>query len=220
MHNIHSHNIISFIARHASVDIHYHQCFQVVISLKVPFNCIIGGESHSQMKGFLINQTITHSCEAEGTEVLIYFIDAGSYQGWQLKEMLDGKPFVPIDSILTEGELSEAKAQYQRARGLADVQQTAEDLLKKILPSRPEGAGEEVDERIEKAIRYIDLYLDHPLVLEDIARQVFLSAERLRHLFAAETGIPFSQYVLWQRIKLVLTKVIKGKLPMANAAIQ
>jgi len=220
MEKVGSHNLISFVARHASVDIHYHQCLQVVVSLRVPFDSVIDGINYSHMNGFLINQAITHSCKAENTEVLIYFIDAESYQGWQLKELLDGRPFVPINSILTEQELNEAMAQYGRADDLAELQKTADDLMIKILHPRQETAGRHIDQRIAKAIEYINLNLDNPLALAEIASQVFLSPERLRHLFAQETGIPFSQYVLWKRIKLVMTQVISGKLPMANAAIQ
>jgi AraC-like DNA-binding protein len=219
MEKVGSHNLISFVARHASVDIHYHQCLQVVVSLRVPFDSVIDGTGYSRMNGFLINQAITHSCKAENTEVLIYFIDAESYQGWQLKEMLDGRPFVPIDSILTEQELNEVMAQYGRAAVLADIQQTADDLMAKILHPRQQ-TDRNIDERIAKAIEYINLNLDNPLALADIASQVFLSPERLRHLFAQETGISFSQYVLWKRIKLVMTQVISGQLPMANAAIR
>ena len=215
-----SNNIISFVARHASVEVHYHQCFQLVVSLHIPFNCIIDGKGHQQLNGFLINQNITHSCDAGATEVLIYFIDAESWLGWHLKEILGGQAFVPIDTLLTEQDLKEIAAQYRQATTLPGLQQTGEDLLGKIIPSRQESLNRNIDERIVKAIDYIDLNLDNPLALEHIAKQVFLSAERLRHLFAQETGIPFSQYILWKRIKGVLIQVIKGKYSMASAAIQ
>src|ERR1700722_10358019 len=86
---------ICFGARHAIVDIHYHQCFQLVISLYAPFDCTIGTKNYSQLKGFLINQGVSHSCQAQATEVLVYFIDADSYQGWQLKTMLEEQDFIP-----------------------------------------------------------------------------------------------------------------------------
>jgi len=41
MEKVGSHNLISFVARHASVDIHYHQCLQVVVSLRVPFHKVM-----------------------------------------------------------------------------------------------------------------------------------------------------------------------------------
>jgi AraC-like DNA-binding protein len=220
MQNIDSNNIISFIARHAVVDIHYHKCFQIVISLGAPFNSIIDGKSYSSVQGFLINQDITHSCKAEETDVLVYFIDSGSYQGWQLKEILDGKPFVMIDAVLPLPELHEVIRQYSRATSLKELQKTAGDLIEKIVPLQREPGKRIIDDRIVKAFEYIDLHFDNPMVLEDISGQVFLSAERLRHLFAQETGIPFSQYILWKRIKLVLTQVIKDEHSMADAAIQ
>lgn len=213
-------NLISFVARNAVVDVHYHQCFQLVVSLKLPFNSIIGGKSYENLKGFLVNQTVPHSCKAQETEVMIYFIDAESYQGWQMKEMLQGDPYAPIDVLLTGQDLQEIVDEYRNAEGLEAVQRVADNLLEKVLPNRRERNAREADERILKAIDYIEENLDNPLALEDISKEVYLSAERLRHLFVQETGIPFSQYILWKRIKTVLTQVVKGRQTMATAAVQ
>ena len=212
------HSIV-FAARHALVDIHYHQCFQIVISLDAPFDSTIDGKDYPRLNGFLINQGITHSCKAQATEVLVYFIDADSYQGWQFGEMLNGNAFVPIEQLLAPGELSETTLSYRRTRATGDLHDTALMLMDKILPS-PQGILlRPMDDRMTKALAYIDANLDNPLALEDLAGQVFLSTERLRHLFASETGIPFSQYVLWRRIKGVLGQVVKDGVSLATASI-
>jgi AraC-like DNA-binding protein len=212
------HSIV-FAARHALVDIHYHQCFQIVISLDAPFDSIIDGLDYPRLTGFLINQGITHSCKAQATEVLVYFIDADSYQGWQFREMLDGNAFVPIEHLLAPEELDQATHLYRRTGAAGDLRDTALTLMDKILPSPQGTLLRPMDARMTKALAYIDANLDDPLALEDLAGQVFLSTERLRHLFASETGIPFSQYVLWRRIKGVLAQVLKYGVPMATASI-
>ena len=212
------HNIV-FAARHAVVEVHYHQCFQIVISLEDPFDSTIDGTDYSQLTGFLINQGISHSCKAQGTEALVYFIDADSYQGWQFREMLDGDAFVRIEQLLTAEELNEAAGEYRRTKDTADLRATALTLLDKLLPSPAAPLVRPVDARLTTALAYIDANLDNPLALEDLAAQVFLSTERLRHLFASETGIPFSQYVLWRRIKGVLSQVVEDGASMATAAI-
>jgi AraC-like DNA-binding protein len=213
-------HLICFGARQAVVDVHYHQCFQLVISLYAPLDCTIGTKNYSQLKGFLINQGITHSCQAQDTEVLVYFVDADSYQGWQLKVMLDEKDFIPIQTLLPIEELTEMTAEYTRSASPVELRKLAIGLMDRILPPRGAAHHSRKDDRMTKALAYIDAHLDDPLVLEDVSKEVFLSTERLRHLFAQETGIPFSQYILWRRIKQVMTEVIKKSSPMATSAIQ
>jgi AraC-like DNA-binding protein len=213
-------HIICFGARQAIVDIHYHQCFQLVISLYAPFDCTIGTINYDKSNGFLINQGVTHSCQAQATEVLVYFIDADSYQGWQLKAMLNGKDFIPIQTLLLIEELTDMSAEYTRTASPFELRKLAIAVMDKILPPQIASHHPQKDHRMAKALAYIDAHLDDPLALEDVSKEVFLSTERLRHLFAQETGIPFSQYILWHRIKQVMTEVIKKRTPMAVSAIQ
>ncbi|HEV2480850.1 MAG TPA: AraC family transcriptional regulator [Puia sp.] len=212
------HSIV-FAARHAIVDVHYHQCFQIVISLYAPFDSTIDGQDYPQLTGFLINQGVTHSCDSRTTEVLVYFIDADSYQGWQFREMLNGNAFVPIEQLLTPEELDSAAREYRRTKDTADLRAAALTVMDRILPPTGVSLFRPMDDRLTTALAYIDANLDNPLALEDLAAQVFLSTERLRHLFASETGIPFSQYVLWRRIKGVLSQVVEDGASMATAAI-
>jgi len=99
-----------------------------------------------------------------------------------------------------------------------DMVRFADDLLNRLLPGtftqRP------IDDRIREALTYIDHRLDNPLVLDEVAGGVFLSAERFRHLFVQETGVSFSQYVLWKRIKQVIFQVLQQGLSMSTASIQ
>ena len=196
--------MISFLARHSVVDVHYHQCFQIVVSLKGTFDSVIDGKAYKGLSGFFVNQYITHACQAQDTEALVYFIDAESYQGYQLKEMLGGKPFIPIDAIPAVSD--------------TDMVRFAEDLLERLLPGFSPPPS--IDARIREALTYINDRLDNPLMLDEVAGRVFLSAERFRHLFVQETGVAFSQYVLWKRIRQVILQVLQYGLPMSTASIQ
>jgi len=211
------------------VDVHYHQCFQVVVSLKNPIDSTIEGTLHRGLCGFFVNQYVPHSCRAEDSPALVYFIDAESYQGWQLKNMLDGRAFVAIEEIpevtgkdmvrfsaeLLEGWLSGTGLP---GAGLSGTGLSETGLSGPGLPGVAESRP--VDGRIAEALAYIDSRLDEPLVLEEVAGRVFLSTERLRHLFVQEMGVAFSQYVLWKRIKNVIFQVLQKGLPMSTAAVQ
>lgn len=55
------------------------------------------------------------------------------------------------------------------------------------------------DDRILRAIAYINSHLDAPLTLEEVAAEACLSPSRFRHLFVEQTGTALRPYVLWRR---------------------
>lgn len=75
-----------------------------------------------------------------------------------------------------------------------------------------EGARSAVvsDERILRAVAYINSHLDAPLTLEAVAREACLSPSRFRHLFVEQTGTAFRPYVLWRRFLLAWDVVTRG----------
>jgi AraC-like DNA-binding protein len=55
------------------------------------------------------------------------------------------------------------------------------------------------DERVLRAIAYINSHLDAKLTLEECAAEAFLSPSRFRHLFVEQTGMALRPYILWRR---------------------
>ena len=66
------------------------------------------------------------------------------------------------------------------------------------------------DERILRAIAYINSHLDGPLTLEEVAAEGFLSPSRFRHLFVEETGMALRPYILWRRFLHVWDLIMTG----------
>jgi AraC-like DNA-binding protein len=66
------------------------------------------------------------------------------------------------------------------------------------------------DERVLKAIAYINANLSNPLTLDAIAAEVFLSSTRFRHLFVEQTGTALRPYVLWRRFLRAWSLVREG----------
>ena len=212
-------NIISFVAHNAKVEVHRHHCFQIVVSLNAAFDCMIDGVAHADKTGFVINQNITHSCHAEGASVLVYFIDAESYHGWQLKEMLADRSFIDIEPFFTPAQRGQYFAEGNQSLPIDQLQQMADDIFDIILPTPGDPKNELLDERMVSAVNFIDARLSQNIRLDDIADLICLSPERTRHLFAQQTGSPFSQYILWKRIKHVIAAVLHDQQPLADAAL-
>ena len=67
------------------------------------------------------------------------------------------------------------------------------------------------DERILRAVAYINAHLETPLTLETVAAEAYLSPSRFRHLFAEETGMGLRPYVLWRRFLRAWALVMAGE---------
>jgi AraC-like DNA-binding protein len=67
------------------------------------------------------------------------------------------------------------------------------------------------DERILRAIAYINSHLGAPLTLEEVAEVAFLSPSRFRHLFVEETGTALRPYILWRRFVRVWELLMAGE---------
>lgn len=214
-------NIISFVAHNAArVEVHRHHCFQIVASIKGSFACTIDGKSYQRKIGFIINQSVVHSCQAQGASVIVYFIDAESYYGWQLREMLAGKPFLDIEDFFAEGETARICANGNERLPKFELKKIADEIFETVLPQPNKPDRHFLDGRIGKALKFIETNLRESIRLEDVADQMFLSPERARHLFVQATGSPFSQFLLWKRIKAVIIASLTQGLSLTEAALK
>ncbi|HYC51752.1 MAG TPA: AraC family transcriptional regulator [Gemmatimonadaceae bacterium] len=73
------------------------------------------------------------------------------------------------------------------------------------------------DERVIRAIAYINAHLSGSLTLPEVAGQAFLSPSRFRHLFVDQTGTALRPYVLWRRF-LRAWELIRAGDPISTAA--
>lgn len=222
-----------FISPTVRVEVHRHRCYQIVIALTSTFDCTIAGKELCGLRGFIVNQNIPHACRVNAGKVLVSFMEADSYWGWQLQSWLAGQPYLNLadrlepsafDSLLPDGDeratnqelITHINSFFERIfpfdESLVDSQRATNSALEQV--------NGKTDERIIKAKKYIHQHLHHHLVLGDVASYLNLSPERARHLFTTETGIPFSQYVIWKRIKAVLNETINEECTLAEACIR
>ena len=66
-----------------------------------------------------------------------------------------------------------------------------------MLPQIPS----DMDRRVQIVIKFMEVYLDRPLSLNDLARSVNLSPWRLSHIFKSETRTPPLQYLRTLRMQ-------------------
>jgi AraC-like DNA-binding protein len=211
-------NALIFLAEHAIVEVNYHNCYQIIISLKNTFSSTIDAVQKPNLKGLVINKGIKHSCSVIDASVIVYYIDSDSLQGRLLKFILKDNPYIEIEEFLNPEETESIYTTGSQLSTLPLINDFANDALHTILPVQD--LSQKLDTRIEKALTYIDENLHQTITLEELSSITFLSSERLRHLFIEETGTSFSQYIIWKRINKIITEVISGRKTMAEAAHQ
>ncbi len=209
-------NIISFVAHDAQVEVHKHHCFQILLGMSAPFDSNIGGVLHSGRRALIINQNVAHACNGLGGSNLIFFIDAESRTGWQLKQLLDGQPILDLTEVWLDARPhSPAMAEIQawtHEQRLA----MAEDVLALVMSDVLESSARDI--RIEQAISWVEQHLHEKIGLPDVAAQTFLSPERARHLFVQEAGVSFSQFLMWKRIKAAIVHAVRDGASLTEAA--
>jgi AraC-like DNA-binding protein len=87
-----------------------------------------------------------------------------------------------------------------------------------IVAELSEGSGAaRLDPRVLAMIAWARHHLDDRISLARAADHVHLSQSRARHLFAAQTGLPFKTYVLWLRLEHAVQCYAAGT-PLTEAA--
>jgi AraC-like DNA-binding protein len=66
------------------------------------------------------------------------------------------------------------------------------------------------DKRVAAMLAYVAEGIDGALSLPEAASAACLSPSRARHLFAAQTGLPFKTFVLWRRIEKAVALYAAG----------
>jgi len=109
----------------------------------------------------------------------------------------------PVDSVLLE--LRAAALEQRGARAIVERARAVVESL--THHSQPAVTS---DERILRAVKYVNDHLSGPLALEQVAAVAYLSPSRFRHLFAEQTGMALRPYILWRRFVSVWEHRMKG----------
>jgi len=110
----------------------------------------------------------------------------------------------PADAVVRE--LHRA-ARERRGRGAIVA------LARRVVQSLTQHAEPSVasDDRILRAVKFVNENLSAPLTLKQVASVAYLSPSRFRHLFAEQTGMPLRQYILWRRFVSVWEHRMNGE---------
>jgi AraC-like DNA-binding protein len=193
----------------SSADVHAHHAIQLSIGLKGRVRFLSAKAAHwTEYDAALVPPHIRHAFDAEGSVVANIFCEPESVVGRTLIARFGSQAIAAIptpDAATAARRLRESYAANEPDDALNATAQSVLTDLADAAETAPT-----TDPRVLKAIAEIERRLDRSITLGEIARVVHLSPSRFRHLFVAETGVPFRPYVLWLRLQSALECALAG----------
>ena len=138
----------------------------------------------------------------------VIFIEPETAQGRALSEQFGDQGIAPVSDVSFDAA---ASALFHTWKEHADGPATS-SAAKRLIGVLTDGVQPSLvtDERILRAVAYINDRLHSPLTLDEVAREACLSPGRFRHLFVEQTGTALRPYVLWRRFLRAWEVVMRG----------
>lgn len=137
------------------------------------------------------------------------FVEPETREGRVLAERYLRDGIANVDRTAVSSALHALRAAALEQRGPRALVERA----RAVVHSLTEHAEPSVtsDERILRAVKYVNEHLPAPITLAEVARVAHLSPSRFRHLFAEQTGMALRHYILWRRFASVWQHRMNGE---------
>jgi AraC-like DNA-binding protein len=178
---------------------HSHQAIQIVFGYTGPVGLRGGDEGEwTRYPLAIIPSRQPHSMDATGlTYNVVLFVEPETRDGRILTERYLSEGIASIDDTQVQEASAEVFAVWLGHGGDDAVIDAAKKVIAALTDAAPPSAT--TDERILRAVTYINDNLGGTITLDAVAHHVFLSPGRFRHLFVEQTGMGLRPYVLWRR---------------------
>ncbi|GAB4040875.1 hypothetical protein GCM10028774_47040 [Spirosoma jeollabukense] len=194
--------------------------YKLVICFEGSYSAVVNGEALSKLTGYILGSNVKHAADATGASVLVFFIELESRIGWAIRSLLGDAKYLDLSPILAIDPFQQLLASGLPALQAGTIADFADEVVLTLFPTLRSQPMPVLDRRVFQALAYIDLNLHRTVMLKEIADLISLSPERTRHLFNEQVGAPFSEYILWKRIKSVVCAVKRDKMDLGDAALR
>jgi len=151
-----------------------------------------------------------HAFEAPGQLMATIFVDPESRDGRRLQARYRSEGVAALDTRALRSETISLAGAYEKKHA---SDETLIELTRAVI-ARVAGsaapANNPGDPRVALAMELIRERLGESITLASLATAVNLSSDRLRHLFAEETGVGLRPYILWLRLERSLAAYVAG----------
>ena len=186
-----------FIGRFNDNILHRHYALQIGVSSQAQFEITDENNDPKFYKTCFINSNIRHRFESKEISLII-LINPISNIGHQLYNKYHHTQITNMDAELkgiTDIFNTFLKDRISFAELIEQISFLLTDFKCNIELER-----HFTDDRIYKAIQYLEKHFDRIVSLEEIASFCFLSETRFLHLFKEKTNLNFRRYQLWNKL--------------------
>jgi len=178
---------------------HSHQAIQIVFGYAGPVRLQSGtGREWTGYPLAIIPSRLPHAMDAtRSTYNVVLFVEPETRIGRALTERYLGKGIASVEEPEVAAAMADLFAVWLTHSGREGLIAPARRLLQVL--TRDAQPSVVTDERIVRAVAFINANLAGAIALEQVAAAVFLSPGRFRHLFVEQTGMGLRPYVLWRR---------------------
>jgi AraC family transcriptional regulator len=201
-----------FIGRDVGVvPVHAHYSIQITIGSEPGVRFRTNDrEPWTSYAGAIIPSRQPHAMDASAVQAnAVIFVEPETREGHALAERFLAGGIASLPEALISDVRQAVFDRWREQRSEEAIAQAARDVIQRltggVIPR------EVSDERVLRAIAFINANLDRSLTLEEVAAEAFLSPSRFRHLFVEQTGMALRPYMLWRRFLKVWELLMAGE---------
>lgn len=177
--------------------LHKHYAIQINIALDSEVILTKKNNEIAEFKNFLIKSNTPHQLSCKTEHLLLLFYPTSSI-GHYLNQ-LSNEDVSEFNHPILE-ELKKSTTDFLAGKTtFKNVVERISGLIE-TLNCQCEEQNHYKDERIKKAIKYLEGNFDRVVSLKEIAEICFLSESRFLHLFKENTGITFRKVQQWNKV--------------------
>lgn len=140
--------------------------------------------------------------------IAIVFVDPDGAAGRGVARMFaTGEPVICIEGRELHRDLAELTQPLEELTAVA-LLDAGRGVMERLAPAIALPPG---DPRVERIVAHLIAHPEDTLATAAAAQRIFLSPERLRHLFVEYTGLPHKSWTVWRRMTRALHEYSLGR---------
>ena len=158
--------------------------------------------------GAMVRAGAAHQLAIPGPKVAVLYLDPQSGIAASLHDWLGDTDIKPLPPKLMQAQRPAFRNFLESPdAALPEAESACGNLIRSFAHEAPLPT---MHWRVRRAMEQLDVRLDDPPSLENLAAGIGISPSRLRHMFKEQAGLPMSRYVLWMRLRTALLRALEG----------